>query len=405
MSVREVIGARHLDHRLKLIDRSLALAGILCVTAACSGQADSPPTVGPEVGVVTLQPQDVMLTTEVPGNTSVFLIAEIRPHVGGIILQPQFEEGTNVEAGQVLYQIDPTNYQAAFNRARATLSRAEANQLAARLRAERSGNPVGKMAISQDDDADADVAYKHAQAAVLAAHAALDAARINLAHTRVTAPIAGLIAHSTVTSGALVTASQPTPLTTVLLLDPIYVDLTQSSAAVQRMKQELASGKQHAGAAREQVWLRLGDGSKYAYAGKLEVWEEAVDEGPSSVSLRAVFPNPEGELMPGMSVRAQLQEGVRSQALLVPQRAVTHDTIGQATVFVVDTHNRVEAQLVTTERRVGDQWLISAGLKAGERVVVDGVQRVRPGITVTPASSRANTPEEDQRSDSLVAAN
>ena len=395
----------NIEHGLSLIGRGLALAGILCVTAACSGHAYAPPKIGPEVGVATLQPQDVMLTAEVPGSTSAFLTAEIRPHVGGIILQRLFEEGSDVEAGQLLYQIDPANYQAAFNRAKAALSRAEANQLAARLRAERSGNRVGEKAIGQDAAA-ADVAYKHAQAAVLAAHAALDAARINLAHTRVTAPISGRIHHSTVTSGALVTAGQPTPLATVLLLDPIYVDVTQSSTAVLRMKQELTSGKvQRAGAAREQVWLRLADGSEYAYSGKLELWEVSVDEGPSSVTLRAVFPNPDGQLRPGMSVRAQLQEGVRSQALLVPQRAVIHDAIGQARVFVLDTNNRVEIRPVTTERRVGDQWIISAGLKAGERIVVEGVQRVRPGITVTPAPSPSNAPREARKSGALVAAN
>ena len=344
----------NINHRPGLMARGIALAAILCVTVACSGRADAPPTIGPKVIVLTLQPQNVTLTTEVAGYTSIFLTAEIRPQVGGIILQRLFEEGSDVEAGQPLYQIDPANYLAAFNRARAALSAAEAKELAARLRAQ----------------------------------------------TRVTAPISGLIGNSTVASGALVTAGQSTPLTTVLLLDPIYVDVTQSPVAVQRMKQE-----QNSGASRVQVRLQLADGSEYAYSGKLEFWEVSVDEGPSSISLRAVFPNPEGELLPGMSVRAQLPEGVRSEALLVPQRAVTHDASGQATVFVVGTNNRVEVRPVTAERRVGDQWLISAGLKAGERVVVDGVQRVRPGITVTPVPFPANAPEADQKSAALVAAN
>jgi membrane fusion protein, multidrug efflux system len=367
----------NIDQRPKMSARSLTLAGILCITAACRGQTDAPQTVGPEVDVMTLQPQSIMLTTEVPGHTSAFLRAEVRPQVTGTVLQRQFEEGTDVRAGQVLYQIDPLTYQVAFNSAKAGLSLAEA--LAARLRVRR---PAGPKAIEQQDD-DADAEYKWAQADVVAAHAALDRARIDLAATRITAPISGRIGHSTVTSGDVVTAGQPTPLATVLQIDPIYVDVTTSSTDIQHVMQERTSGKQQAGAAPAQVWLRLSDGSEYAYAGKLPFSEAPSLAGTGSVTVRAVFPNPEGLLLAGMSVRVQLREGVRNQALLVPRRSVICDTTGHASVLVVGSNTRVEVRPVTTERMVGGQWLISAGLKTGDRIVVDGLQRVRPGINVT----------------------
>jgi membrane fusion protein, multidrug efflux system len=288
-----------IDQR-RMSARSLTLTGILCITAACSGQADAPQTVGPEVDVMTLQPQSTMLTTEVPGHTSAFLRAEVRPQVTGAVLQRQFEEGTDVRAGQVLYQIDPQTYQVAFNSAKAGLALAEA--LAARLRVRRPADP---KAIEQQDD-DTDVEYKLAQADVVAAREALDRARIDLAATRITAPISGRIGRSTVTSGDLVTAGQPTPLATVLQIDPIYVDVTMSSTDIQHVMQERTSGKQQqAGAAPAQVWLRLSDGIEYAYAGKLQFPEVPTLVGKDSVIVRAVFPNPEGLLLPGMSVRLQ----------------------------------------------------------------------------------------------------
>jgi membrane fusion protein, multidrug efflux system len=380
--------------RLRVLATYLTVAGVLCITAACRGRPDAAHTVRPEVAVMTLQPRSIMLTTEVPGRTSAFLEAEIRPQVSGTILRRRFEEGKDVKAGQVLYQIDPLTYQIAFNSAKAGLSLAEA--LAARLRAARSGGP-------QDDDADTE--YKWAQADVVTARAALQTARIDLAATRVTAPISGRIGRSTVTAGDLVGAGQLTPLATVLQIDPIYVDVTLSSTDILHVMRGWASGtQQDASAASAQVRLRLSDGFEYAYTGKLQFSEVAAPAGAGTVTLRAVFPNPKGELLPGMSARVQVREGVRNEALLVPQHSVTRDTTGQATVLVVGADNRVELRSVTLERRVEDQWLISAGLQSGERIVVDGFQRVRAGITVTPVPSRANSPKVAGRPSGVVAA-
>jgi membrane fusion protein (multidrug efflux system) len=364
----------NIDRRLKMSTRGLALAGVLCVTAACNGQADGQQTVGPEatvgpeVTVMTLQPQSIMLTTEVPGYTSASVKAEVRPQVSGTILRRNFEEGADVRAGQVLYQIDPLTYQVAYNSAKAALSLAEA--MAARQPPRRrSGDPGATE--QQDDDADAE--YKWAQADVMKAQAAVDKARIELAATRIRAPISGRVVPSTVTSGDLATAGQPTPLATVLQIDPIYVDVTLPSTDILHAMQDRTSGKQQqAAAAPSQARLRLSDGNEYAYAGKLELSAAPTVADTGSVTVRAVFPNPEGQLLPGMSVRVQVQEGVRNQALLVPQRSVIRDTTGQASVLVVGSNNRVESRPVTTERMVGGQWLIGAGLKAGERIVVDG---------------------------------
>jgi membrane fusion protein (multidrug efflux system) len=359
--------------------RSLTLAGVLCIIAACGGQADPPQPVRPEVDVMTVKPQSIMLTTEVPGRTSAFLQAEVRPQVTGTILRRRFEEGADVRAGQVLYQIDPLTYQVAFDSAKAGLSLAEAIQSAARLRAQRPGDP---KAIEQQDDANTEYQWAHAD--VVAAHAALDRARIDLAATRVTAPISGRIGRSTATSGDVVVAGQLTPMATILQLDPIYVDVTMSSTDILYAMQERTGGKeQRAGAAPAQVRLRLSDGVEYAYAGKLQLSEVPALAGTGPVTARAVFPNPEGQLLAGMSVRLLVREGIRDQALLVPQRSVIRDTTGQASVAVVGSNNRVEIRPVTTERMVAGQWLIGAGLNAGERIVVDRLQRVCPNIIVT----------------------
>ncbi|PWV65692.1 efflux RND transporter periplasmic adaptor subunit [Plasticicumulans acidivorans] len=350
----------------------LAVAAIVSLTLSVSrdGSADTAPPQGPpEVGVVTLQASDVPLSTELPGRTTAYLIAEVRPQVGGILLRRLFEEGSDVKAGQPLYQIDPAPY-------RATLARAEASLESARLLAERYARLIKQQAISQQDNDDAQSQY-------LQARASAESARIDLGYTRISAPISGRIGRSSVTQGALLTANQATALATVQQLDPIYVDIVQPSTALLRLKEDLASGRlQRSADGRAEVHLILENGKPYALAGKLQFSEISVDEGTGAVTLRAVFPNPQGLLLPGMFVRAQLQEGVRSQVLLVPQRGVTRDPRGQATALVVGADDKVELREVTVERSVGPHWLISAGLAAGERLIVDGVQNVRPGMPV-----------------------
>jgi len=362
-----------------VLARSLSLAGFLCIIAACRGQVDAPQTAGPEVDVMTLQPQSIALITEVPGHTSAFLTAEVRPQVSGTILRRDFREGADVKAGQLLYQIDPGTYQVAYYSEKAALSLAEA--IAARqLPQQRSGDL--RATEQQDDDADGE--YEWAQADVVAARAALDRARSDLVATRITAPISGRIGLSTVASGAYVTAGQPTALATIVQLDPMYVDLTLSRTDIQHLVPQRPSGaEQQAGVDTAEVGLRLSDGTEYAYMGKLQFSAVPQPAGTESLTVRAVFPNPDGLLLAGMSVDAQLREGVRTQALLVPRGSVICGTTGHASVLVVGSSNRVEVRPVTTEVLVGDQWLIGSGLKAGDRIVVDALQRVRTGITVT----------------------
>lgn len=325
----------------------------------------------PEVGVVTVQPRSLHLSTELPGRTSAYLVAEVRPQLSGILLERRFQEGSDVRAGQVLYQINPAPF-------RATLARAEANLEAARLLSERYDRLVQTRAISQQERDDARSQFLQAQAAV-------ESARIDLDFTRITAPISGRIGRSTVTQGALVTANQAAALATVRQLDPIFVDVVQPSAALLRLREDLASGRlKSAGEGEAEIRLRLENGQEYPLAGKLQFSEVSVDEGTGAVTLRAVFPNPDGVLLPGMFVRAQLREGVREQALLVPQRGVTRDTQGNAVALVLDGNDTVQQRAVSTERSIDGQWLVSAGLEAGDRVVVDGVQNVQPGSQVRP---------------------
>jgi membrane fusion protein (multidrug efflux system) len=361
------------EYRLQGFARRLSLAGILCVIAACRGQVDAPQTARPEVDVMTLQPQSIALITEVPGHTSASLTAEVRPQVSGTILRRNFREGTDVKAGQLLYQIDPQTYQVLYYSEKAALSLAEA--IAARQRS-------GDLRTTEQQNDDADVEYKWAQADVVAARAALDRVRTDLAATRITAPISGRIGVSTVTSGAYVTAGQPTPLATILQLDPMYVDLTLSPTDQHVMPHRTSGEEQQAGGDIAEVGLRLSDGTEYAYTGKLQFSAVPPPAGTESVNVRAIFPNPDGLLLAGMSVHAQLREGVRTQALLVPRGSVICDTTGHASVLVVGSSTRVEVRPVTTEFLVGDQWLIGSGLKAGDRIVVDALQRVRPGTTV-----------------------
>ncbi|WP_018992462.1 efflux RND transporter periplasmic adaptor subunit [Aromatoleum toluclasticum] len=358
------------------------------LVAACSGGKSQPagPAAGqgaPAVTVVSVRTEAVPLTSELPGRTAPYLIAELRPQVGGIVKQRLFTEGSEVKAGQVLYQIDPATYQAAYDSAKASFARAEANVHAARLKAERYAQLVGIEAVSKQANDDAAAELKQAQAEVASAKAAVDKAKIDVEFTRVNSPISGRIGRSTVTPGALVTANQAAALATVQKLDPIYVDVTQSSAELLKLRRELADGRlKRVGGDAVPVKLVLEDGSLYGSEGKLEFSEITVDQGTGSVTLRAVFPNPKGELLPGMYVRARLAQGVNSDAILVPHAALSRDARGNATVMVVNGESKVEARIVTTGQSQGDAWVVTQGLAAGERVIVEGLQKVRPGAAV-----------------------
>jgi len=335
-----------------------------------------------EVGVISLKPQAQRLTSELPGRTKAWLTAEIRPQVGGIVQQRLFVEGAEVEAGEVLYLIDPASYQAAFDQARASSAEALATLNSARLKATRYAGLVKIDAISQQDNEDAQASLQSAQAAYQAAQAAEKSARINVTYTRITAPISGRVESSSVTPGALVTASQETPLTTVQQLDPLYVDITQSSAEVLRLKRELAAGRlSKAGDDEAHIVLRLEDGSEYPYPGRLQFSGASVSESTGSVTLRAVVPNPDGLLLPGMYVRAVLEEAMDEQALLVPQRAVTRSHSGATSVLLV-VDGKVEQRQIVVGRSVDNQWWVKSGLKAGEQVIIEGGQKVRVGDAV-----------------------
>jgi membrane fusion protein, multidrug efflux system len=337
----------------------------------------------PEVAVVTMNPQQLVITTELTGRTSANLVAEVRPQVGGIIQKRLFTEGADVKAGQVLFQIDPAHFQAVYDNARAALGRSEANLSAIRLRAERMRELVADKAVSQQEYDDAVAALKQNQADIQFWKATLDTARINLKYSSVTAPISGRIGKSNITAGALVTANQPLPLATIQQLDPMYVDVPQSSAEGLRLRRRVAEGHLHRdGQAREKVRLILEDGTKYPWEGALQFRDVTVDPTTGSVILRVVFPNPKGILLPGMFVRAVVEEGVSKDALLVPQQAVSRDPKGNPLVLVVDAGGKVLQRKLTIDRAIGNQWLVSEGLAPGERVIVEGTQKVKPGASV-----------------------
>lgn len=357
--------------------------------AACSGDKEQGATAGadaqpaPAVTVMTVKSESVPMVTELPGRTTPYLIAELRPQVTGIVTERAFNEGSEVKAGQVLYRIDPAPYQAAYDSAKAALARAEANAQVARIKAERHAGLVKIEAVSKQANDDAQAALKQAQAEVAAAKAALDKAKIDLDYTRLKSPIAGRIGRSAVTAGALVTANQAQALATVQQLDPIYVDLTQSSVEMLRLRSDLAAGRLQAGAKGEvPVKLILEDGSEYAAEGRLALSEVTVDEGTGSVTLRAQFANGDGVLLPGMYVRARLPQGTRSDAILVPHKALSRDPRGDALVMVVNADNVVESRAVQVAQSLGESWVLTGGLQAGERVIVEGLQRVRPGAPV-----------------------
>lgn len=361
---------------LVILLSSLSLGG-------CDRPQQSQPLSDPEVATVTVQPEKVVLTTELPGRTSPYLVAEIRPQVNGIIQKRLFTEGSHVKAGQVLYQIDPAPFQAALDSARANLAKSEANLVAARLRFERYKELLAEKAVSQQDYDDREAAWKQAQAEVEHWKAEVETAGINLDYTRVIAPISGRIGRSNVTDGALVTAYQPLALATIQQLDPIYVDVTQSTTELLRLKRRLEDNQLHQnGTNQNTVGLILEDGTEYPFKGTLQFRDVTVDPTTGSVVLRAVFPNPEGVLLPGMFVRAVVKEGTNEQAILVPQQAVSRDPKGNPITLIVDGQGKLQQRRLTLDRAIGDRWLVSSGLASGDRVVVEGMQKVRPGTSV-----------------------
>ncbi len=402
---------------------------LLSAVAGCKRQGGPPPQAAPEVGVVSVRPQRVVMTTELPGRTAALRVAEIRPQVGGLVQKRLFEEGTHVEAGQVLYQIDPAPFQAAVDsaaanlvvaqesahRARAALdasianvARQKATLELARINRERflEAEKTSAVSRSERDRAVTEAAVAEAMLRAVEAQvesdrkaiavaeagidqmkAALETARINLGYTRVTAPIAGRIGRSHVTEGALVTAHQPLPLATLQQLDPIYVDVTQSTSDLLRLRRRLEEGRLSRDEAEgNKVRLILEDGTPYASEGTLQFQDVTVDPTTGSVVLRIIFPNADGVLLPGMFVRAIVTEGVNEQALLVPQQAVSRTVKGDPVALIVDANDTVQQRMLTIDRAVGNQWLVSSGLEPGDRVVVEGLQKVRPGVSVTVVS-------------------
>ncbi|HHA2395328.1 TPA: multidrug efflux RND transporter periplasmic adaptor subunit SmeA, partial [Stenotrophomonas maltophilia] len=357
------------------------LLPLLLALAACSADRTDAPAM-PEVGVIIARAQPLALQQTLPGRAVPFEISEVRPQIGGLIRQRLFTEGQQVKAGQLLYQVDPAPYQAAFDTARGQLAQAEATVLSAQPKAERTRALVSMDAASKQDADDATSALKQAQANVIAARAALQAARINLDYTRVTAPIDGRIGTSSVTAGALVAAGQDTALTTIQRLDPVYLDVTQSSTQMLALRKQLDAGLVKAIDGKAQVQVLLEDGSTYAHEGTLEFVGSAVDPGTGNVKLRAVIPNPDGLLLPGMYLKAVLPMATDARALLVPQKAVVRNERGEPLLRLLDAKDHVVERRVSTGQVVGNQWQITSGLKAGERVIVSNGSAVSLGQQV-----------------------
>lgn len=375
-----------------------ALAILMVSLSACQSQtAPPPPQGGPvPVTVVTLKAQSVTLTRELPGRTSALRIAEVRPQVSGIVQKRLFNEGDRVAAGQVLYQLEDATYRADLNSARASLARAEAAVEQARLQAKRADELAKARVISAQDHENATATLRLAEGDLGMARAAIERNEVLLSYTRITTPIAGIIGRSTVTEGALVTANQETALVTVQQLDPIYVDLSQSSSELLQLRTAL-SGDAVRGTGTP-IGIVLENGSRYTHEGKLTFADVAVDPTTGSFALRAVVPNPDQLLMPGMYVRAVLSNAVLEQGLLAPQQGITRDPKGNAWAMVVAQDGTVERRAVEVSRTIGDQWLVAGGLSAGDRVIVQGLQKIQPGAPVQPteAGSDAAAPGAGQ---------
>ena len=405
-----------------LCPAGLVLAGLL--VSGCAPRTAPPPSGPPEVATVSLRPERIVLTTELPGRTSAYLVAEIRPQVNGLLQKRLFEEGADIKEGDLLYQIDPVPYQAAYDQAKAALATAEANVVTAeanvvvaeanlpaiRSRAERLKGLVAIRAVGQQDYDDASAALQQAEAnlfvrktavetsrtAVEVSRTAVESARINLSYTPIKAPISGRIGRSNITVGAMVTAYQPVPLAVIQQLDPIYVDVTQASADLLRLRRKLESGNIKSDSGQRRVQLLLEDGTPYSVAGTLQFRDVTVDPTTGSVTLRIVFPNSKLVLLPGMFVRAVIEEGVDEQALLIPQQGVSRDPRGNPIALVVDAAGKVEQRAIVLDRAIGDKWLVTEGLVPGDRLIVEGIEKVRPGVVVravdfaAPATSGAS---------------
>ena len=370
--------------RWRALALALALTGAL---VACSDKAaPAPDKAAPaKVGVITVQSESQTLTSALPGRTSAFMSAEIRPQISGIVQKRLFTEGTTVKAGQALYQIDPAPYQVAEASAKAALAKAQAQARTAQVNAQRNAELVQIDAISRQAYEESQASAQQSASDVAVAQAALQAARINLGYTRITAPIAGRTSLSTVTPGALVTANQAGVLTTIAQIDPVYVDITQSSTDLLQLKRELAQGRfERVGEGAARITLQLEDGSTYPHAGRLQFTGVNVNPSTGAVTLRAVVPNPDGVLMPGMYVQTLLPTGVSSDALLLPQQAVTRDIAGKASALLVNADHKVERRPIEVDRAIGNRWMVSAGVAPGDTVIVDGFQRIKVGDTVNP---------------------
>jgi membrane fusion protein (multidrug efflux system) len=386
----------------RLAVRAASTWTILILALVQAGCGDAQPHSSaqnkPKVSVVTLKAAPVALTTELPGRTVAVRTAQVRPQVNGLIDKRLFIEGSEVEAGKQLYQIDPALYEAELSTARAALTRAQAQAKSAAALARRYKSLVDSHAVSAQAYEDAIAANAQAQAEIMSAEAALQTAQINLNYTKVSSPLAGLIGRSAVTEGALVTANQPDPLAVIQQIDPIYVDVAQSSVQLLRLQQELGIGRLQTATdpAGAKITLTLEDGSSYQHQGVLKFSEVTVDPGTGSVVLRAEFPNPERRLLPGMFVRATLASGVFDRGLLVPQRGVTRNQRGLPTALVVNAEGRVELRQIKTDRTMGDQWLVTEGLHQGDRVIVEGVQAAHPGTDVEVIDSAGAAPDKPQ---------
>jgi membrane fusion protein, multidrug efflux system len=373
--------------------RLITAATAAVLLAACGQKQSAPPPQTPEVGIITVQPQSVPVIAELPGRTSAYLVAQVRARVDGIVLRREFTEGDDVKQGQRLYKIDPAPYIAALNNAKATLAKAQANVATQNALVQRYKVLVAANAVSKQDYDNAVASQGQAVADVAAGKAAVDTAQINLGYTDVVAPITGRIGLSQVTPGAYVQASAATLMSTIQQLDPIYVDLTQSSVDGLKLRRQIQEGRlQTEGIHAAKVNLVLEDGRVYPEEGKLQFSDVSVDQSTGSVTVRAMFKNKDRVLLPGMFVRARIQEGTNDRALVVPQIGVTHDQKGQPTALVVDKDNKVELRQLVTSGTYGQNWVVDTGLNPGDRVIVNGVEKAKPGMQVKPVDAKLPYP-------------